>query len=71
MPSWREYLQKSEFALKNSKYFKGLNDLLNNEELIGYAKNRGYKIIFNVIVKIKLHLDFLKLYKLSSPHPTD
>lgn len=37
---------KSEFALKNSKYFKGLNDLLNNEELIGYAKNRGYKIIF-------------------------
>ena len=46
MPSWREYLQKSEFALKNSKYFKGLNDLLNNEELIGYAKNRGYKIIF-------------------------
>jgi len=46
MPSWREYLQKSEFVLKNSRYFKGLNDLLNNEELIGYAKNRGYKIIF-------------------------
>lgn len=46
MPSWREYLQKSEFALKNSKYFKGLNDLLNNEELIDYAKDKGYKIIF-------------------------
>ena len=46
MPSWREYLQKSEYSLKNSKYFKGLNSLLNNDELISYAKDNGYKIVF-------------------------
>ena len=46
MPSWRENIQKNEFVLKNSKYFKGLNNLLNNEELIDYAKDKGYKIIF-------------------------
>ena len=46
MPSWREYLQKSEYSLKNSKYFKGLKSLLNNDELISYAKDNGYKIVF-------------------------
>lgn len=46
MPSWRENIQKNEFVLKNSKYFKGLNNLLNNKELIDYAKDKGYKIIF-------------------------
>ena len=46
MPSWRENIQKNEFVLKNSKYCKGLNNLLNNEELIDYAKDKGYKIIF-------------------------
>ena len=28
MPSWRENIQKNEFVLKNSKYFKGLNNQL-------------------------------------------
>lgn len=46
MPSWRENIQKNEFDLKNSKYFKGLNNLLNNKELIEYSKINGYKIIF-------------------------
>ena len=46
MPSWRENIQKNEFDLKNSKYFKGLNNLLNNKELIEYSKIKGYKIIF-------------------------
>lgn len=46
MPSWRKIYRKNEFVLKNSKYFKGLNNLLNNEELIDYAKDKGYKIIF-------------------------
>ena len=46
MPSWREDIQKNEFRLKKSKYFKGLNSLLNNKELIEYCKSNGYRLVF-------------------------
>lgn len=46
MPSWRENIQKSVHGLKKSKYFIELNNLLKNEDLISFAKEKGYEIIF-------------------------
>ena len=46
MPSWRENIQKSVHGLKKSKYFIELNKLLKNEDLISFAKEKGYEIIF-------------------------
>lgn len=47
MPSWREnlsYTYKSQ--INKSEYFKKINSLINNEELINLAKKYGYTIIF-------------------------
>lgn len=47
MPSWRHdfnYIRKEYIV--NSNYFKIYNSLLNNSDLIEFAKNKGYKIVF-------------------------
>ena len=47
MPSWREDLyEMTENYIKNSEYFKHINSLINNKELIELCKNHDYKLIF-------------------------
>ncbi len=57
MPSWRNYI-KNEDDLINSEYFKRWNSLINNEEFIEAAKEKGYEIIF------KPHLNLYKFIDL-------
>ena len=45
MPSWRNYITNEEELVK-SDYFKHFNSLINNENLVKCAKDRGYEIIF-------------------------
>lgn len=45
MPTWRQAI-KTEDDLLSSEYFTRWNSLLNNMELIDFAKEKGYKIIF-------------------------
>ena len=46
IPSWRRYLRGNKENFINSKYFRDLNSLLNNEKLIKLLTENGYKIIF-------------------------
>lgn len=46
IPTWRNYLESSEGIFKNSDYFKRINEILNNKELIGNLKEKGYTIVF-------------------------
>ncbi|WP_292822505.1 glycosyltransferase [Methanobrevibacter sp.] len=46
-PSWRSDLHNmTQGYIKDSEYFKAINSLINNEELINLAKKYDYKIIF-------------------------
>ena len=46
-PSWRSDLHNmTQGYIKDSQYFKAINSLINNEELINLAKKYDYKIIF-------------------------
>ena len=46
-PSWRSDLQNMTHAyIKDSDYFKAINSLINNEDLIDLAKKSDYKVIF-------------------------
>ena len=56
MPSWRNYI-KNEDDLINSEYFKRWNSLINNEEFIGYAKQKGYEIIFKPHLNLYEYID--------------
>lgn len=49
IPTWRNYLKDNEKLFVNSPYFKSLNELLSDEELIDIAETYGYEI------KFKLH----------------
>ena len=58
MPSWREYLSyiyKSQ--INKSEYFKKINSLINNENLIKLANDFGYKIIFKPHPKVYEFID--------------
>ena len=47
MPSWRENLHDmTPNYIKESEYFKHINSVINNEELIDICKKYDYKIIF-------------------------
>ena len=47
MPSWRHSLTNlNNKQIKKSHYFKSLNSLINNPDLINIANKYGYKIIF-------------------------
>ena len=61
MPSWRENIQKSVHGLKKSKYFIELNNLLKNEDLISFAKEKGYEIIFKPHPKLFKFIDIFDL----------
>ena len=56
MPSWRNYI-KNEDDLINSEYFKRWNSLINNEEFIEYAKQKGYEIIFKPHLNLYKYID--------------
>ena len=57
MPSWRNYI-KNEDDLLNSEYFQRWNSLINNSDLINYAKDKNYEIVF------KPHLNLYKFIDL-------
>lgn len=56
MPTWRKNIvadlnqntgnRPYSYSFKESEYFKRYNDLINNDELIHIAKEKGYKIVF-------------------------
>ena len=46
IPSWRNYLRGNKKAFLNSKYFKNLNSLLNDKDLIRLIEEYGYNIVF-------------------------
>ena len=47
MPTWRRFIENlDENQIKNSKYYKKLNSLLNNPDLIKFLKDSGYAVIF-------------------------
>ena len=72
MPTWRTFIT-NETELVESEYFKRFNGLMNNEKLIDYANEKGYKILFkphpNVYPYIhrfetdKIEVDFEKKYQ--------
>ncbi|MCQ2737764.1 MAG: bifunctional glycosyltransferase family 2 protein/CDP-glycerol:glycerophosphate glycerophosphotransferase [archaeon] len=45
IPTWRQLI-KTEEDLLNSEYYKRWNNLLNNNELLEFAKEKGYNIIY-------------------------
>lgn len=46
IPTWRKYLRGNKGLFLNSDYFKSLNSILSNEELIETCENMDYKIVF-------------------------
>ena len=60
IPSWRhifDNITPDEF--KTTPYFKNFNKLINDEELIKYAKDKGYNLIFKPHPKT---IDFINLF---------
>lgn len=62
MPTWRKYLSSGDGTVnylkddfRNTEYFKFYNELVNNERLIEYAEERGYKIAFMPHPGIRRH----------------
>uniref|UniRef100_UPI00386F5507 CDP-glycerol glycerophosphotransferase family protein n=1 Tax=Methanobrevibacter sp. TaxID=66852 RepID=UPI00386F5507 len=86
-PSWRTDLHNmTPNYIKNSEYFKHVNSLINNEDLIQLAKEKGYAIIFkphhfvyefidlfdkNDYVKIDYDSTYQELFKTSDLLITD
>lgn len=55
MPSWRrQYDQLKEDEFVQTPYFKAINDLLNDKELLEFIKSKNYKLVF------KPHRNILK-----------
>lgn len=46
IPTWRNNLEFSEEIFRNSSYFKNINSILNDRELLDYLKSKGYKFVF-------------------------
>ena len=64
MPSWRRQLDQlspSDFVKTN--FYRLFNELITDEELISYARKKGYKIIF------KPHRNLHKFIKAFTNHP--
>ena len=57
MPTWRKSISNEEDLL-NSQYFKMINNLFNNDELLELLNKNGFKIIF------KPHFELLKYCEL-------
>lgn len=45
IPTWRRHLNTKE-AIINSDYLESMNSFLNNEKLIKYVNDHGYKLVF-------------------------
>ena len=57
IPSWRRYLKRDKDMFLNSRYFKDLNSLLNNDDLINKIKNAGYNIVFKPHPELNRNFD--------------
>lgn len=57
MPTWRRFLSGlNDKGIKNSEYFNRINSFLNNEELIEYAKEHDYEILFKPHLNLHKYL---------------
>ena len=56
MPSWRRYLRGNKQAFLNSKYYKDLNSLFHNEDLIHIINSFGYKIVFKPHPELEMNI---------------
>lgn len=64
MPSWRRYLDQldgSDFVKTN--FYRVFNEILSDEELIAYAKEKGYRLVF------KPHRNLHKFAEAFMHHP--
>lgn len=60
MPSWRKkLLYAPPQYIMDSEYFKAINSLINNKDLIEMAKKYGYKIIFKPHPRV---YDYIELF---------
>ncbi len=60
MPSWRKkLLYAPPQYIMDSEYFKAINSLINNKDLIELAKEYGYKIIFKPHPRV---YDYIELF---------
>lgn len=57
MPTWRKHITDEETFLK-SDYYKMIKDFLNNEELLNFLDESGFKIMF------KPHFEMSKYFHL-------
>lgn len=57
IPTWRKYLRNSKNIFMNSDYFNNLNNLLNNEKFISYARDNGYSIVFKAHPELEKVID--------------
>ena len=46
IPTWRNYLAGNKDKFLESDYFRCLNDLLQDDELVNMAEEKGYEIVF-------------------------
>lgn len=56
MPSWRNYIKNKDDLLA-SEYFNRFNSLLNNDELISFARKNNYEILFKPHHELSGYLD--------------
>ena len=57
-PSWRKTLRGNKKKFKNSDYFILLNNLLNNDELIKIANEKGYELVFKAHPELNKTIDW-------------
>ena len=57
IPTWRKSLRGNKNRFIKSEYFNQLNGLLNNQEFIEFAKEKGYKIIFKAHPELEKNIN--------------
>ena len=57
IPTWRKSLRGNKNIFVKSEYYKLLNDLLNNQELIDFAKENEYDIIFKAHPELEKNIN--------------
>lgn len=62
MPTWRMNIKNKQSFLK-SDYFKELDFLINNENLIELLDKKGYKLVFKPHPELLIYLDELNINK--------
>ena len=61
MPSWRWMYDKKEKLFLESDYYKKLNDLLSNKELMNFLRKNDYKIVFKPHPLLNQFMDLFEI----------